>query len=108
MMLVFGLIAPSLSSVAHALASDSTNAASSASNDASKSTGDSRDTGDTDDAGDKLLKEVYCDAVECSCVHTACSILAEDSYLTPIKVFADWLHTYSIVLAATSKQVNNP
>ena len=101
-------LAPSSSSVAHAPANDSTNAASSASNDASKSTGDSRDTGDTDDAGDKLLKEVYCDAVKCSCVHTACSILAEDSYLTPIKVFADWLHTYSIVLAATSKQVNNP
>ena len=91
-------------------ASDDTNAATSASNDASlaqaKATNDSRDAGDTDDAGDRLLKEVYCDAVECSCVHTACSILAEDSYLTPIKVFTDWLHTYSIVLAATSKQVN--
>ena len=94
-------------------ASDDTNAATSVSNDVSlaqaKTTGDSRDagdTGDTDDAGDRLLKEVYCDAVECSCMHMACSILAEDSYLTPIKVFADWLHTYSIILAATSKQVD--
>ena len=105
-------LAPSSSTVADPSppASDDTNAATSASNDASlaqaKTTDDSHDAGDTDDAGDRLLKEVYCDTVECSCVHTACSILAEDSYLTPIKVFTDWLHTYSIVLAATSKQVS--
>ena len=68
--------------------------------------GDTGGAGDADDSGDRLLKEVYSDAVECSCVHMACSILAEDSYLTLIKVFADWLHSYSIVLAATSKQVS--
>ncbi len=68
--------------------------------------GDAGDGGDVGDSGDRLLKEVYSDAVKCSCVHTACSILAEDSYLTLIKIFADWLHTYSIVLAATSKQVS--
>ena len=106
-------LAPSSSALAdpsHAPASDNTNAAGIASNDAclaqAKSVGDSRETVDSSDTGDRLLKEVYRNAVECSCVHTACSILAEDSYLTPIKVFADWLHTYSIVLAATSKQVN--
>ena len=54
---------------------------------------------------DQMLKKVYGEAVSWSCKHTACSILAEDSYLVPIRVFSDWLHTYSIVIASSSKQV---
>ena len=51
------------------------------------------------DGGDHLLKEVYCETVYQSVIHTACSILAEDSYLIPIKVFTEWLQSYSIVIA---------
>lgn len=51
------------------------------------------------DGGHHLLKEVYCETVYQSVIHTACSILAEDSYLIPIKVFTEWLHSYSIVIA---------
>ena len=71
----------------------------------SKTSTDTAQAGVVGDDNDQLLKEVYSEAVEWSCVHTACSILAEDSYLIPIKVFTEWLHTYSIVIAATSKQV---
>lgn len=108
-------LAPSSSSAvddpSHASASDISNTARITSSDASlaqaMTIGDSCDAGDAGEDGDRLLKEVYCDAVESSCVHTACSILAEDTYLTPIKVFADWLQTYSIVLASASKQVGS-
>ena len=104
-------LAPSSSSAAvdDAPASDVSNTAKiTSSNEASLAqasiAGDSCDAGED---GDRLLKEVYCDAVESSCVHTACSILAEDAYLTNIKVFADWLQAYSIVLASASKQVGS-
>lgn len=56
------------------------------------------------DGCDHLLKEVYREKVYQSVVHTACSILAEDSYLIPIKVITEWLHSYSIVIA-TCRQV---
>ena len=106
----FNLAPPSSSAaVDDAPASDIPNTAKiTSSSDASlaqaRTIGDSCDAGED---GDRLLKEIYCDAIESSCVHTACSILAEDAYLTNIKVFADWLHAYSIVLASASKQVGS-
>ena len=49
--------------------------------------------------GDKLLNVVYSEAVYQSTVHTALGILSEDSYLSHIKLFTEWLHSYSIVIA---------
>ena len=105
----FNLAPPSSSAaVDDAPASDVPNTAKITSSNASlaqaRTIGDSCDAGED---GDRLLKEVFCDAVESSCVHTACSILAEDGYLTNIKVFTDWLQAYSIVLASASKQVGS-
>lgn len=51
------------------------------------------------EAVDGLLKKVYSQTVYESIVHTACSILTEDSYLIPIRTFTEWLHSYSIVIA---------
>ncbi len=34
-----------------------------------------------------------------SAVHSACSLSAEDSYLMAIKVFADWLQSYPVIIA---------
>lgn len=54
---------------------------------------------------DSLLKEVYSETIYQSVVHTSCSILAEDPYFALIKVFTEWLHNYSIVIA-TCRQVH--
>ena len=54
-------------------------------------------------SGQGLLNEVYSEAVYQTTVHTALCILSEDSYLSHIKLFTEWLHTYSIVIATCRK-----
>lgn len=53
--------------------------------------------------GDVMLKEAYGEVVYQSAVHLACSMLAEDSYIVSIRLFTQWLSSYSIVIATCTQ-----
>ena len=49
--------------------------------------------------GDVLLQQVLDETRLQSAVHLVCSVAAEESYLMILKMFADWLQSYPVVIA---------
>lgn len=56
-------------------------------------------TTECDSQGDVLLQQLMEDTRYQSAVHYVCTLAAEDSYLMALKMFADWLMSYPVVVA---------